>query len=616
MTIRILRLCVANTIISGMATSARAPELGEEPRIPPPTLRQAMQFDGLSQAVLVAGGAGLDGSIEWVRVMETPETEDRLRAHDLLLTTGFRLQEDVDALTRLLSKIAAAGGSGLVVKLGRSLTQLPPEMVREADHLGIPLLTVGEEVAWADLMEPLLERIINAEHWRLKRSLDIHRRFTELLLDGKGVSEICRTLAELLGSPVSVEDASFHLLAHAGGSVDAHRRETIHHHGTPPRVLYDPEIQSVLRKVAEHRHPMKVPAFPHLGMQRPRIIAPIMAARELLGVISILDQPPDNEELAYMAVEQAALVMAFALTKEREVAEAEEHVRGEFVDDLIHGTYGDEPAAQRRSRHLRYPLLGRHVVLVTDVDDFRGFLRNRNLTEESIQAVKRELYRRVSGVVRASHPRALLQARSDSVVALIPLGPEPGDPQARLRALAVQVRETLGDWRPGFTVSVGYSAAVEAPAGVATAHREVRAVMDTLARFRRWAQIVAVPELGLTGLLAGVSPDRLVEFSRRYLGTLVEYDEERGADLVATLKAYLEQGEQQAAARRLRIHTNTLRYRLERIREITGSSLEDPEIRLNLTVALRVHSLLGDGKERRRREGRQASPSAAPARPA
>lgn len=576
-----------------MASSVAASETGVGVRIPPPTLREATRFEGLSQATLVAGGAGLDRPVEWVRVMETPDTAGRLRPNDLLLTTGFALQEDPAAPARLLTQIADAGGCGLIVKLGRYLAELPPEMIAEAERLGVPLFTVGDEVAWADVMEPLLERIINAEHWRLKRSLDIHRRFTELLLDGKGVNEICRTLAELLGSPVSMEDASFHLLAHAGGNADAHRRETINHHGTPPRVLYDPQIQSVLRQVAEHRHPMKVPAFPHLGMHRPRIIAPIMAARQLLGVISILDQPPDNEELAYMAVEQAALVMAFALTKEREVAEAEEHVRGEFVDDLIHGTYGDEYAAQRRARHLRYPLPGGHVVLVADVDDFRGFLRSRSMTEESIQALKRELFRRVSGVVRSGHARALLQARSDSVVALLPLGPEPGDPQPRLRGLAAQVREVLSDWRPGFTLSVGYSAAVEAPAGVATAHREVRAVMDTLARFQRWSQIVAVPELGLTGLLAGVSPDRLVEFSQRYLGKLVEYDRERGADLVATLKAYLEQGEQQAAARRLRIHTNTLRYRLERIREVIGSSPEDPETRLNLTVALRVHSLLG-----------------------
>jgi DNA-binding PucR family transcriptional regulator len=157
----------------------------------------------------------------------------------------------------------------------------------------------------------------------------------------------------------------------------------------------------------------------------------------------------------------------------------------------------------------------------------------------------------------------------------------------------LQIRETIGDWKPGFTVSVGFSGPAEAPAGLAGAQREVISVMDSLARFKRWGQVVAVPELGLTGLLAAVSDERLVDFSRRHLGPLVEHDAARKGSLVPTLRAYLETGEQQEAAKRLRVHPNTLRYRLDRIREISGVDLEDPETRLNLAVALRVQSLLG-----------------------
>ena len=564
------------------------------PELPPPTVREAMAFGGFAKATLVGGLEGLDRQVQWGRVMETPETARRLRPGELLLTTGFPVKNDQEAQIDLVASVARGDGAGLVVKLGRYIDQVPPEMIEDADRLSLPLFTIDQQVPWSDLLEPLLERIINAEHWRLKRSLEIHRRFSDLVLDGKGVNEICRTLADLLESGVAVEDASFHLLAHAGGSTtDPHRRETIARHGTPPRVLYDPQIQRVLREVTETRRPMKVPAFPHLGMNRERIIAPILAANQLLGVISILDHPPHNEELALMAVEQAALVMALALIRDREVAEVEGRVRGEFLDELVQGTYRDETAAQRRARHLGYPLPGRHVLMVVDVDDFRGFLRTRQIGEDAIQAIKREFLRRVSGVIRATYPRALLGGHSDSVVALLPMGVDPRDQQARVHAIGLQVRQAISDWRPGFTVSVGFSAAVDAPEGVATAHREVRGILDTLARFKRWSQVVAVPELGLTGLLAGVSDDRLVEFVNRHLGALVEHDRTRNGTLIPTLKAYLEQGEQQAAARRLQVHPNTLRYRLDRIHEISGAELNDAETRLNLSVALRVQGLLG-----------------------
>src|SRR2546428_278395 len=242
---------------------------------PRPTVREAMR-SVLASAKLVAGADGLDRQVEWVRLMETPEVQPR--AGDLMFTSGFPIKDDLDAQIRLVGRIAEGGGAGLVVRPLPYLRKLPPEMVSEADRLQVPLFTIPSDVQFVDLMSPLLERIINAEHWRLKRSMEIHRRFTELVLDGKGVNEICRTLADLLESAVSVEDASFHLLAHAGGSADPHPKETNLPPGTPPRLLLDPQIHRILREVEAKRGPGKVPAVPHLGASREALTPPIFAA--------------------------------------------------------------------------------------------------------------------------------------------------------------------------------------------------------------------------------------------------------------------------------------------------------------------------------------------------
>src|SRR5258708_22911171 len=106
-------------------------------------------------------------------------------------------------------------------------------MSEEAGRINLPLFTLTQDVPWVDLMAPLLERIINAEHSRLKQSMAIHRRFTELVLDGKGLDEIAKTLSDLLGSAVVIEDATFHLLAHAGASAIATDRPNA---SAPPRM--------------------------------------------------------------------------------------------------------------------------------------------------------------------------------------------------------------------------------------------------------------------------------------------------------------------------------------------------------------------------------------------
>src|SRR2546423_2263207 len=219
----------------------KAAEAVGEPR---PTVREAMRYGAFAGAKLVAGEDGLDRQIEWVRLMETPDIQPR--RGDLLLTTGFPIKDDLAAQLRLVGRIADSGGVGLVVKPQPYLGDLAAEMLTESDRLHVPLFTVAQSVQLIDIMAPLLERIINAEHWRLKRSLEVHRRFTELVLDGKGVNEICRTLAELLESAVVIEDASFHLLAHAGGSRGTHRQEGIPHPCSPEPVPAGPHNQPQL----------------------------------------------------------------------------------------------------------------------------------------------------------------------------------------------------------------------------------------------------------------------------------------------------------------------------------------------------------------------------------
>jgi DNA-binding PucR family transcriptional regulator len=56
-----------------------------------------------------------------------------------------------------------------------------------------------------------------------------------------------------------------------------------------------------------------------------------------------------------------------------------------------------------------------------------------------------------------------------------------------------------------------------------------------------------------------------------------------------TLGAWLDhQGEVRPAAEQLHVHAQTVRYRLNRLRELFGDALDDPTARLELALALRT----------------------------
>ncbi len=89
------------------------------------------------------------------------------------------------------------------------------------------------------------------------------------------------------------------------------------------------------------------------------------------------------------------------------------------------------------------------------------------------------------------------------------------------------------------------------------------------------------------------SPAELERFCESWLKDLITYDARQQSDLLKTLRAYFaNNGNTALTAKELRIHRNTLAYRLNRIAAITRLDLEDADVRLNLHLALKAYEVL------------------------
>ena len=101
-------------------------------------------------------------------------------------------------------------------------------------------------------------------------------------------------------------------------------------------------------------------------------------------------------------------------------------------------------------------------------------------------------------------------------------------------------------------------------------------------------------DLGVYALVESASSSAALEaFIDRWLGALVEYDREHRIELVRTLGQFLEHGGAlDKTADALIVHRSTLKYRLRRIREITGYDLADPGTRFELQFATRTKATL------------------------
>jgi DNA-binding PucR family transcriptional regulator len=97
-------------------------------------------------------------------------------------------------------------------------------------------------------------------------------------------------------------------------------------------------------------------------------------------------------------------------------------------------------------------------------------------------------------------------------------------------------------------------------------------------------------ELGIVRLLLGSGDDPdLLTFIEEVTGPLIAYDRNNDGSLIRTLRAFFDADcSQRVAAERLFVHHKTLRYRLGRIRKLTGLDLSRHEDRMRADFALRL----------------------------
>ncbi|MEU7317016.1 PucR family transcriptional regulator ligand-binding domain-containing protein [Streptomyces sp. NPDC007083] len=136
----------------------------------------------------------------------------------------------------------------------------------------------------------------------------------------------------------------------------------------------------------------------------------------------------------------------------------------------------------------------------------------------------------------------------------------------------------------------GLAIGVSAPVGLAAAAVAFKQADQALSvARRRGVALVEHEDVAAGSVLPLLADDAVRAFADGLLRALREHDANGRGDLVASLRAWLSRhGQWDAAAAELGVHRHTLRYRMRRVEEILGRSLDDPDVRMELWLALKA----------------------------
>jgi purine catabolism regulator len=523
-------------------------------------VRELLELSLLQEAGLriVAGEDRLDQDVRWVHTSELGDVAQYLSGGEALLTAATGVTSKADS-GRYIRELQEVGVSCVILELVRRFETVPNEMLKQASKGALVLATLDREVPFVKVTEQAHTMLVSSAHATLQRAVEIDDALTGLMRDGAPLGSVLDLLAERLHNPVILEDGSRRAIAHGGAptSVAPLLRRWQAHSRQGHRLVHSTSVQLA---------------------REPGACAwsAITVRGEEWGRLHVVEVDSPLTDLARLTLGRAAPSIALYLMGEREAAlsDAAEHslVGGLVATDRFNGR--DFLA---RASGLGFELSGDLTMLVVGVGDAKGVLDGEQIARVVSETRKALQASRWPGVVGVLGGNVAVVATAD--------------PADGLDAAATSVATAISD-RLGDHIKIGVSRPCRA-ALLPQAHIEAGAAYR-LGPLSGSGPVHFYDALVLYRLLSHLAGGpSLANFVEDELGALLSPGDQPSADLLHTLDAYLQaNGNKIVTATKLHLQRRSVYYRLDRIEALLGRSLDDPEHRVRLYIALRAYEML------------------------
>lgn len=541
------------------------------------TIREALKRPLFADASIVGGASGLDRAIRWVHVLETPNFESMIHGQEMILTTGIGMSADLPAALEFLEYLIERNAACLCIELGTYFSAIPDEMIALADRHDFPLIIFDRTVRFVDITLDLHSLIINRHHRMLEELESISREFHRLTLTSQGTVKVLQLLSKSTRTQV--------LYMQLQGKPQFFPALPPEEQGDLLRFF-----SAFYEETGAAHQPDAAPAFRDYN-GRTAVIKPVGALDQTWAYILMLC-PHKPQEFDCLLLDSASLSIAQELLRTRYMEERKLFSENLWVDELINGRIDDE----NRLKSLIGPDFAvvnelPYRVCLIEIENPRNAKWNSSENEwESItfhlSLVLRSIFEKYS-----FRPLITLKNNRLTVIALDIQSKQPGRSrlQQALESLKnIRSDEKLKDLQLVVGVSKRHTQLRNTPAGY-------REAVQALSLYPCHQQpILFYEELGVFQLLLGLNDGKTLQnFIRTYLGPLIDHDQQKGSELLLTLRVYLDHdGSKQIAARKLFIVRQSLYYRLDKITELLGEDFMSPENRISIQVALRAYQFL------------------------
>jgi Sugar diacid utilization regulator len=526
------------------------------------SVRNILTLLASRDAQLVAGGGGLERRVTWAcRMRARLPAFESVQGGELALLTLSRLSQLNETLPHLLKVLHQAGVS-VVGVAAPSVQALGQEAIDFADQMNLPLLLLPNNALLEEVMREVITFVVSFRGETERKATEIANQLMQLSLQGAGIQGVCEHLASHRGKWVVIQDAD----------------------------------QQVRFQVAPtHSSSLHLPSplsDEQLRMQGlVRVVEPIPSSRhEIVGYLSLIGNESDFDYLERIVLHQVTPIVAIEFARERDRSEVENRYQVEAFTDVLQGHYQQPDEMMARAHLLGYDLTTPQIVAIFEI----------SLAERDFPSSNNAQWgKRIRDELVREWPGSWILVETRRVTAILPLPAFDESPEAereyentwytRLERVISRISAYRNNGARSPQYSCGLGRIASSLESIPQAHREAQQALEIGRRLFGEGNLHSFSRLGIYRLLFHLSDhSELDDFYQETLEPLLSHD----TTYIETLEGFFRcNGNLSEMARTMHFHRNSLLYRLNRIESLLGHSLEDPELRLSLQIALKIYHL-------------------------
>lgn len=529
-------------------------------------------------AKVLAGEGGLDQRITQINVMEVPDIVDWVHVGEFLLTTAFSIKEDITVLKRLIPRLKEKGVVGIGIKMKRYIEKLPDDIINTANKYKFPIIEIPYKASYTDIMMPVLTEIISRQTSMLMKVEEIHNELIRVMLRGGSFKEILEGISHTIGNTVAIKDEIF---------------DVVVVHGNKEKKC-EIEIKLKDEKLEESILNMTVVEDELLGDKVKRIMVPIYVDERYYGYLAIWEDNKKLTSIEISSLESSIPVIALHILKKISIFEIESRHKVEFFDDLLSRDEKRQQLAIDRAALFDFDRRLGYSALVISIKNIKGFVKETLNNSTFLYQLNSKIMRIIDRLSRNKESKFVYGNKSDQIIVLYGTDPTKGNAQVKkeVMSFANDIIKSVDEEIKDISISIGIGRFHKEPGHLWKSYNEAtRSLQNKGVNYK--SEYMHFDDLGIYRIFhLEEMESELQQFYRDTLEPLVVYDKEKGSELVKTLQMFFQcGGNLKKVSEEMFTHYNTIVYRMQRIKDITGMNLENPNDRLNLQVSFKIFEM-------------------------